>query len=129
MEFNRLLSETRRARGLTKEDLATKLSTTPIAIERWENGETQPDINDLVLLADALSVSTDHLCGKKSQEYISVEKKKTSAIDYFKYVVVLLVIIALFASGYIIGADVKFKKESSKVLLPQTIPPVFPRLF
>ena len=56
----------RKRNKLTQAELAEKLSTTPIAIERWENGETQPDLNDLILLSQALNVSTDHLCGKKN---------------------------------------------------------------
>lgn len=121
MEFNRRLTETRRAMGLTQAELAEKLSTTPIAIERWENGEVEPDINDLVLLAGALNVSTDHLCGKKNEVSVESERRKFSRINIFKYVVALVAAIAIFTGGFIIGADIKLKKEKETVLLPQTV--------
>ena len=107
--------------GLTQAELAQRLSTTPIAIERWENGETQPDLNDLVLLSDALSVSTDHLCGKKNEVSVESERKQFSRINIFKYVVALIAAIAVFAGGFIIGADIKLKKDNSRVYLPENV--------
>ncbi len=107
--------------GLTQQELATRLSTTPIAIERWENGETQPDLNDLVLLSDALSVSTDHLCGKKSEIAVANIKKRFSKINIAKYIIAVVAAVAIFAGGFIIGADIKLKKENSTVYLPETV--------
>lgn len=107
--------------GLTQAQLAQKISTTPIAIERWENGETFPDINDLVLLADALSVSTDHLCGKKNEVAAASERKQFSRLNIIKYIVALIAAVAVFAGGFIIGADIKLKKENSRVYLPENV--------
>ncbi len=107
--------------GMTQAELAQKISTTPIAIERWENGESFPDINDLVLLADALSVSTDHLCGKKNEVTSVGGRKQFSRLNIIKYIVALVLAIAVFAGGFIIGADIKLKKENSRVYLPEKV--------
>ncbi len=106
---------------LTQAELAQKISTAPIAIERWENGESFPDINDLVLLADALGVSTDHLCGKKNEVSANGARKQFSRLNIIKYIIALVVAIAVFAGGFIIGADIKLKKENSRVYLPETV--------
>ncbi len=107
--------------GLTQAELAARLSTTPIAIERWENGEVEPDLNDLVLLAGALNVSTDHLCGKKNSIAVANEKRSFSKINIAKYVIAIVAAIAIFAGGFIIGADIKLKKEKETVHLPETV--------
>ncbi|MBQ1262691.1 MAG: helix-turn-helix transcriptional regulator [Oscillospiraceae bacterium] len=121
MDFNRRLTETRRAMGLTQAELAEKLSTTPIAIERWENGETQPDLNDLILLSQALNVSTDHLCGKKNSIAVEGGRKSFSKLSIAKCVIAIIAAIAIFAGGFIIGADIKLKKEKATVTLPETV--------
>lgn len=107
--------------GLTQAELAQKISTTPIAIERWENGESFPDLNDLVLLAEALNVSTDHLCGKKNEVTAVSARKQLSRLNIIKYIVALVAAIAVFAGGFIIGADIKLKKENSRVYLPENV--------
>lgn len=107
--------------GLTQAELAERLSTIPITVERWESGETEPDINDLVMLADALSVSTDHLCGKKNEVAAASERKPFSRLNIIKYVIALAAAIAVFAGGFIIGADIKLKKDNSRVYLPENV--------
>lgn len=107
--------------GLTQAELAERLSTTPIAIERWENGETEPDLNDLVLLSNALSVSTDHLCGKKNTLAVASEKRNFSKLSIAKYIIAIVAAIAIFAGGFIIGADIKLKKEEATVIMPETV--------
>ena len=107
--------------GLTQAELAARLSTTPIAIERWENGEAEPDLNDLVMLSEVLNVSTDHLCGKKNSLAVASEKRSFSKINIAKCVVAIVAAIAIFAGGFIIGADIKLKKEKETVHLPETV--------
>ena len=46
------LSRLRRERGLTQEELAKKLFVTRQAVSRWENGETAPGI-DMIIIAKA----------------------------------------------------------------------------
>lgn len=56
----------RSARGLTQDALAQQLHVTRQAVSNWENGKTQPDIETIMKLAQALNVPAEELIyGKK----------------------------------------------------------------
>lgn len=64
MEFKDILSETRRAKGLSQEALAERIGVSRQAVSKWETGEASPDLPKLLALADALEISLDALCGR-----------------------------------------------------------------
>lgn len=66
MEFNEKLAQTRRARGMSQEDLAATIQVSRQAVSKWETGDALPDLNKLLLLADALEISLDELCGRQA---------------------------------------------------------------
>ncbi|MBP5293306.1 MAG: helix-turn-helix domain-containing protein [Clostridia bacterium] len=55
------LSELRRAKGLSQEELAEKLNVSRQAISKWERGESSPDTDNLIELAKLYGVSLDDL--------------------------------------------------------------------
>jgi len=59
----------RRKCGFTQEELATRLSVTPQAISKWENGNGTPDISQLIPLAQIFGITTDSLLGVVSATY------------------------------------------------------------
>ena len=65
MSFQENLIRARKARGMTQEELATRLSISRQAVSKWETGESLPDLYKLAALADELGVSTDELCGRE----------------------------------------------------------------
>lgn len=66
MDFSEILTRTRKARGMSQEDLASKIQVSRQAVSKWETGDALPDLNKLLLLADALDISLDELCGRES---------------------------------------------------------------
>lgn len=66
MKFNETLTRERKSRGLSQEDLAAKVNVSRQAISKWETGDAMPDLNNLLLLADALEISLDALCGRET---------------------------------------------------------------
>ena len=60
--------------GMTQDELAEKLSVTRQAVSNWERGKTEPDIETLDRLAQALDVSTEELI------YGEEAKKKSKQI-------------------------------------------------
>ena len=66
MKFNENLIRERKARSFSQEDLAAKVNVSRQAISKWETGDAMPDLNNLLLLADALDISLDVLCGRES---------------------------------------------------------------
>lgn len=65
MSFQENLIRARKARGMTQEELAARLSISRQAVSKWETGESLPDLYKLAALADELGVSTDELCGRE----------------------------------------------------------------
>jgi len=51
----------RKSVGLSQAKLADKLYVTPQAVSRWENNETEPDIDTLQKLADIFNVSVEEI--------------------------------------------------------------------
>jgi transcriptional regulator with XRE-family HTH domain len=60
-EFRENLARLRRERQLTQMQLAELLDVQPRLISRWETGETKPQFDHMVRLADVLEVTLDEL--------------------------------------------------------------------
>ena len=58
------LEEIRKARGLSREQLAAAAGTSKKSIDNYEQGRRQPPADILAALADALDVSADYLLGR-----------------------------------------------------------------
>ena len=58
------LKELRKKKGLSQLRLATDLNTTQNTISRYETGEREPGIDELIKIADYFNVSVDYLIGR-----------------------------------------------------------------
>ncbi len=65
MKFNERLKELRTEEGITQKELARLMDTTNSSICDWECGRTEPNIQQLVKLAEIFSVSVDYIVGKE----------------------------------------------------------------
>ena len=61
MDFGNKLYEQRKAKGLSQEDLASRLEVTRQTVSKWEVGDSTPDLEKLVLLAELFEMSLDEL--------------------------------------------------------------------
>lgn len=61
MEIGEVIRKHRKAKDLTQEELANALGVTAPAVNKWENGNTMPDITLLAPIARLLSVSLEEL--------------------------------------------------------------------
>lgn len=64
MEFRDLLVNARKEKGYNQESLAEKIGVSRQAVSKWETGDAQPALSQLIALADALNISLDVLCGR-----------------------------------------------------------------
>ena len=55
------MKELRKARNITQLKMAMDLNMSQNTISRYENGEREPGLEELVLIADYLDVSIDYL--------------------------------------------------------------------
>lgn len=51
----------RKSRNITQEELAQRLSVSPQAVSKWENGHTMPEVSILVELSEVLGVTIDEI--------------------------------------------------------------------
>ncbi len=57
------LSELRKDRGYTQQQLGDRLSVSKYTISSYENNKTSPDDHNLILMAELFDVSLDYLMG------------------------------------------------------------------
>ena len=65
--FPEHLKSIRESKKLSQTDLAKKTGLKPSAISHFETGQRKPSFDNLVKLADALSVSMDYLFGRDAR--------------------------------------------------------------
>lgn len=75
MNLGNNISEKRKAKGMTQEELAANLGVSPQAVSKWENNLSCPDISLLPAIAKIFGMSVDELLGAASAtENIGEEK-------------------------------------------------------
>lgn len=98
MRMDKALKDLRVNHNLTQEEMAKKLLITRQAISRWENGETEPNIETLKLLSKTFNVSINTLLGTpralicqvcgmplEEDEYISKDESGHFKEDFCKW--------------------------------------------
>lgn len=55
------LKEIRKSRGFSQLKLAMDLNTNQNTISRYETGDREPGLNELIKIADYFNISTDYL--------------------------------------------------------------------
>lgn len=68
MSFDKRLTELRKAKKYSQEELAKLISVHTNILGRYERGEVKPSIDVAVSLADVLGVTLDYLVGKDDVE-------------------------------------------------------------
>lgn len=64
--FTERLKLLRQEKKVSQNDLSNLLNITPQAISKWEQGQSQPDNNFLIILANYFNVSIDYLLGRSN---------------------------------------------------------------
>lgn len=59
----RKVADTRRCKGLTQAEIASRVGVTVQAVSKWERGISCPDIAILDEIADVLGISVSELLG------------------------------------------------------------------
>ena len=76
MTIGERLTELRKSRGLSQEELAAQLTLTRQTISKWELGQSSPDIEYVIALCDLFGVSADYLLkGEASEKQAAPEQE------------------------------------------------------
>lgn len=63
--------------GMDQGQLGAAAGLHRTVINRYESGRSTPEIENLVLLADALDVTTDELLGRQKHKMSTVQRKES----------------------------------------------------
>ncbi len=70
--FPERLNLTRKSKGYTAQQMADYLCIHIRAYRKYESGDTMPNLNSLIKIADILNVSTDYLLGRTENPLINM---------------------------------------------------------
>lgn len=68
MTLSEKLLSLRKSSGMSQEDLAYELGVSRQAVSKWESGQSQPELDKLLLLSRLYGVSTDYLLKEEIDE-------------------------------------------------------------
>ena len=81
-DFQDNLRKWRMRRGLTRQDMASKLNMTAAAYGFYETGRTKPDVEKLVIISKTLNISPNELLNFSNDDEYEYYKKKWIKAGY-----------------------------------------------
>ncbi len=75
------LTELRKKKGWTQEELAKKLNVSPQAVSKWEKDVSFPDVTLLTTIAEIFDTSVDYLLGHEKHPTVDVASKTKKDMD------------------------------------------------
>ena len=79
------LKEIRNSKGISQLKMAMDLNTNQNTISRYETGEREPGINELIKIADYFNVSVDYLLERTNNPNIQKKAVKFTAFLFLIY--------------------------------------------
>jgi len=61
MELYERIQQLRKARGMSQEEMGERVGVSRQAVSKWESGQSVPDVEHIVALAELFGVTTDYL--------------------------------------------------------------------
>lgn len=134
--YGKVISELRKQKGLTQEQLGKKLNVTYQAVSKWENNLSEPDLGTLEKLAEVFEISISDFFSMTKEnsandKKIVSDKKTNSAekniiktkpwilISILSIVAVALLFVAIFVP-FKLSAEMIFDNVSSSIFCIKT---------
>ena len=118
MELNEKIYDLRKKMGLSQEELAGRLNVSRQTVSKWELGDSVPDVDKVVAMAELFDISLDELVldkkpderktddtGNSKHYEITEEIKQKLLTDTNKKRAKKILKIALIVAGVIIAID------------------------
>ena len=84
-KIGKFISELRKEKNMTQEQLAEKMGVTAKSISRWENGKTMPDLSMITILAEELNVEVSELLNGRRITKEELEKLRDTINNVIEY--------------------------------------------
>lgn len=89
MQVGEVIRKYRKSKNMTQEEMARRLGVTAPAVNKWEHGNSLPDITLLMPIARLLGISTDELLSYQqeltAEEIGEILKKATTMLEEMPY--------------------------------------------
>ena len=89
MQVGEVIRKYRKSKNMTQEEMARRLGVTAPAVNKWEHGNSLPDITLLMPIARLLGISTDELLSYQqeltAEEIGEILKKATAMLEEMPY--------------------------------------------
>lgn len=79
--IGKFITKLRKEKGLTQEELASKIPISRQAVSRWECGKTIPDSQTLLILSEIFNVTVNELLYGERKSKINVEQIENITLD------------------------------------------------
>ncbi|MBU5483777.1 helix-turn-helix domain-containing protein [Clostridium sp. MSJ-11] len=103
MELSERLQQLRKLANYSQEQLAEMLCISRQAISKWESGQSNPDINNIIKLSEIYNVSTDYILIGKENNSNQLEESNSKKKEYSQPFKIASVIIAIIAATAIVS--------------------------
>ena len=70
LSLGKKISELRKEKGITQEELADKLGVSPQAVSKWESGKSAPSTTNLLALAELFGLTAEDLLKEVQNSFI-----------------------------------------------------------
>lgn len=117
MNFGEKLSELRRKKGLSQEELGYELNVTRQTISKWELGQSKPDTDKLKEISKLFDVDFSKLIDDEEilEEQISNNNEDSDEVRPRKWLLVVLIVIALILVVVLADKYITNKKEKKEL--------------
>lgn len=78
----RFISELRKSKGLTQNELAEELNLSHQAVSKWENGVTLPDTETLLAISNKFNVKIDDILSGEVSDNLTENKSNEIVFDF-----------------------------------------------
>ena len=123
MDLSEKIFKMRKANGLSQDELSDQMSVSRQSISKWESGQSTPELDKIIKLAEIFDVTTDYLLQpsetdelimktsilEKQQREILDQQRKTKNRQFLivsLFISFMVVIIIYFIGRYIMFPDV-----------------------
>lgn len=87
MNIGENIQNLRKKLGLNQEELAQKIPVSRQTVSQWENGQTAPSIDNLIILKEIFGVSVDEILGEEKEEELKTAAEMSEPLPAEKYTV------------------------------------------